>query len=88
MIVNVTHEHINCSIPRNCEFCVIATALKEATGITWEVMSDNYGYTAYSADHKHHISLPTNACAVITTFDKGLVVEPFSFEFDYNPMVS
>lgn len=86
MNIKVTQAHIDISIPRNCEFCVIATALKEATGIKWEVMSDNYHYSAFSTDHKYRVRLPIRACAAIDAFDKGLLVEPFEFEFDFNPV--
>lgn len=85
MTIHVTQAHIDNGTAKSCEFCPVAEAVREDSGVDCVVSS--IGLTLFPAGGKPWVSLflPSEAKRFIRSFDRGLPVEPFSFELDYEP---
>ena len=74
MKINVTLKHISEGKPNCAPWCPIALAIQEATGLPGSV-----GCTIYFVDNRAYMSSPEMK-QFVDRFDRGLPVEPFTFE--------
>ena len=80
MTITVEQEHIDKGEKMNSSRCAVALAIEAATGVTPEV--DYAEVTMQYEDHAVRCHLPEAASLFVDEFDKGLPVEPFSFDLD------
>lgn len=79
MMISVTAEHITKGVAHKCEFCPVALALKDATGIEWTV--GLIGALSVNGGKCYEIELlPLKVRIFILDFDKGEHVDPFEFD--------
>ena len=80
MTIKVEQEHIDKGKMNECERCPIALAIMSVTGCWAHVR-----HYAVDLDTDHGTMwclLPKEAIRFIKKFDKGLPVDPFSFDID------
>jgi hypothetical protein len=91
--VNVTQEDINRGVRQNGERCPVALALIRALALasgeliirpTIALSSGFVCANVLGFDRHHDYPIPGAARDFIQKFDRGLHVEPFTFEFEFD----
>jgi len=81
--INVTAEHIAKGTPRECRFCPVALAVKDAFPHDVAVSIGHRYISMYSHERHELLPIPEDVRGLIAAIDAGRPVEPFTFDLDY-----
>lgn len=79
--VNVTEDIIKRARRQDCYYCLIALALREATGFSWHVWFESARIEVLCGLNglRRTWKMPPDVHDAMVTFDAGYAVAPFSF---------
>jgi hypothetical protein len=80
MTIDVTQEDIEQGRPQSTLCCPVALAMRRITGKRWTVGTTSMSCLDVDTNKKRF--LPVGVGRRISLFDRGGVMEPFSFEVD------
>ncbi len=78
MLITVTQTHIDKGIRCTGSKCALALAIKEHIADARVGTTEAFSGETEDLNYKYHV-LPKEACDFRCNFDKGNMVEPFSF---------
>lgn len=82
LMVHVTAEQIAKAKPQDCYECLIAVALREATGFSWHVVDGSARIETLCGPlngRRRIWHFPNSVARLLHQFDRGETVEPTSF---------
>lgn len=86
MEIKVTEKHIKSGIPCNDAYCPVALAIMEATGCdqasVYPIDDENTVADLGHPISRNRVLLPRIVDSFASSYDKGIKVNPFSFELD------
>ena len=87
MRIDVTQKHIDEGLPGEADGCAIVKAINEQTGLDWAT-DNNFAYQLDCCGRllgDVTVTLPDAAALWGYRYDARLRIEPFSFEFPWEP---
>ena len=83
--INVTAEHIARGQRRDCEYCPVALAIRDALPdlIYARVGPGNIGLQRNAGECFIHLEIPPDVVDFIRDYDARAIPDPFTFELDY-----